>query len=453
MVSLLQQAQIAAQQHNWSALGQILEQWMSRGTVRPSAVNNRDTPDRDIPSFPVASPPEPSPIALDLALQVLRFGDFQARWDVAKLLPGFGEGAIAPLITLLRDDTADLEARWYTARILGNFAHPQAIQALITAVQADDDEDLSQMAAAALANLGPAAISALLPLLALPTLRPLVVPALAQIRNSATIAPLLSVVDDPDASIRAIALEALGSFHDPRVPAVLVQALTDPAATVRRVAIAGLGFRPDLSNTEDWVQRLGDRLGDQDQTVGQQAAIALGRWGTPTAAALLFQALQSPYAPLDLQLDLVRALARTGQATALDYFQTCLCPTAQDADPSPARHPDLYQEIVRLLGDWSTPALKPRAADLLLQTLHSPSGSSLTQQQALALALGQLGQPQALDPLIQLLVTDDLRLRLHVIAALKRLDAPRAYAHLTELAAAAPQTNLQRGVAIALQEW
>ncbi len=245
---------------------------------------------------------------------------------------------------------------------------------------------------------------------------------------------------------------------------VLRHALTDPVAAVRRIAIAGLGFRPDLGDTEDWVQHLGDRLWDVDQTVCQQAAIALGRWSTPTATTLLLRALQSPHTSLDLQLDLVRALAWTGQATALDYFQTCLCPSTPQGNHSQvASHPDRDREIVRLLGDWPTPTLKPRAADILLQTLQSPSSSTPAQQQALALALGQLGQLQALDPLIQMLATDDLRLRLHVIAALKRLDGPQAHARLTALATAIaaatiadatdPKTPLERGVAIALQEW
>ncbi|HEY9906640.1 MAG TPA: HEAT repeat domain-containing protein, partial [Thermosynechococcaceae cyanobacterium] len=72
-------------------------------------------------------------------------------------------------------------------------------------------------------------------------------------------------------------------------------------------------------------------------------------------------------------------------------------------------------------------------------------------QQALALALGHLGQPAAIYPLIQLLAAPDPRTRLHAIAALKIL--PSAYEQLQSLSRSTQPKALQEGVAIALAEW
>ncbi len=396
---------------------------------------------------------------LYLALQVLTFGDFQARWDIAKVIPRLGDAAIAPLIELLHNDTLETQARWYAARILGGFAHPQSIQALIAAVQAYDD-DLSRMAATALANLGTDAIAALIPLLDSPTTRSMAVASLCQISHSATIVPLLSVIQDPDPHIRTTALEALSSFHDVRVPPALVQALTDAAASVRRAAILGLGFRTDLMQTLDLVQLVGPCLRDSDLSVCQQAAIALGRLGTPAAANLLFDVLRSPETTPSLQLDIVRALAWTGQACALSAFHAMLCPgSAATVDPAhpprllPLLTAELCLELIRVVGQWSTPTLKLRATEILIDALHHSPNLTPEQQPAIALALGELGQPQAIEPLIQGLTTPDQRLRLHIIAALKRLNAPLAYARLTELATSETTPPLKNGSAIALQEW
>ncbi|MGQ9870865.1 HEAT repeat domain-containing protein [Leptodesmis sp.] len=117
---------------------------------------------------------------------------------------------------------------------------------------------------------------------------------------------------------------------------------------------------------------------------------------------------------------------------------------------------EIYQEIVEILGHWADPSLKGVATQGLLESLSSLNLIQHHPQlrQAIALMLGHLRQPQALEPLIQLLADQDDRVRLHAIVALKILDAPTAYERLTGL-----QTNqslsqeLRRGVALVLQEW
>lgn len=432
MANWLSQAEELAHQGDWSNLAQCLQQLMGTDSGMELTHSDRDQ-------------------VLLLAMLVLQSGDFQAGWEVAKVFPSFGQLAVPPLVELLREEDAELEARWFAARILGELGEPTAIYALVDFLQTSDDDDLSAIAAEALVNLGTSAIAALTSLLPQPETRLSVVQALAQIRHSDIIAPLLTVVDDAQPTIRALAIDALSSFHEPQIPPVLVAALRDPVATVRRAAIAGLAVRSDLATELDLENLLADRLWDLNLGICQQAATALGRLGTDAAVSALFQALNGANAPLSLQLEIVRALTWVGTDAALAKLQVVL--TTPPSSELPER---LYQEIVTGLGRWSTDNHQPLVAQILIDFLNSnhPVLESIQMQSAIALALGQLRQLIALEPLTQLLATEDAGVRLHVIAALKQLDAPNIQQHLA--AAYASQTisdKLRQGLAIALQEW
>lgn len=434
MANLLSQAEEFARRGDWSNLAQCLEPLMATEPVREMELAPSDQ-DKVLP----------------LAMLVLQAGDFQDCWEVAKLFPHFGRAAVPPLVQLLREEDAELESRWFAARILGELGEPTAIHALVDLLQTSDDDDLSKIAAEALANLGTSAITALASLLPQPETRLSVVQALAQIQHSDIIVPLLTVVDDAQPTIRTLAIEALSSFHDPRIPPILVAALRDPAATVRRSAIAGLAVRSDLAVELDLAQLLADRLWDVNLGVCQQAATALGRLGTEAAVNVLFRALTAVNSPLILQLEIIRALAWAATDAALDKLQALF--TAAPPSESPER---LYQEIVTVLGRWSTVAHQPLVAQILVDFLHSthPLLESTSLKAMIALALGQLRQPTALEPLIHLLATEDAGLRLHVIAALKQLPPQPTQQRLTELYASQTTSEaLRQGLAIALQEW
>ena len=386
---------------------------------------------------------------LDLALQVLREGDFHEQWEVTKVFQCFGTAAIAPLITLLQDEDAELEAQWFAARILGNSNHPMAIRALVEQLKTSDDDDLSKMLAEALANLGISAIEALTNLLASEETRLLALQALVQIRHSETVTPLLSVVNDPDPSIRATAIQALSSFRDPRTPDVLVQALGDPSATVRKAAIAGLSVRTDLIDSFGLVNRLADHLWDLDISVCHQAGLALGRLGHDAAIPALEQVLKSANTPLLLQQDAIRALSWLGSKTALETLKHWLL--ADSGHPSTVA----YLEGVTALGRWNRPDLQPLAAEVLVNVLNAqPFVDHATLRQAIATALGELKQPSSLEPLIYLLEDEDTGVRLHAIAALRAIDPQTAYTRLEAMQASTELSEkLRAGIAMALSEW
>jgi HEAT repeat protein len=431
MSNLLEQAQTAIQQENWSQLSQLLQQRLLEADEPLNAADSEQV--------------------MSLALLVLEAGDFQERWDIAKIFPAFGDKAIQPLIDLLQDDEVELESRWFAARILSEFDSPATLQSLIEILKSAEDEDLSTMAAEALANLGPSAIDALVNSLANADTRLLAVQSLAKIRHSDTIPALLTVVDDPQALIRATAIDALGSFHDSRVPPVLLQGLTDSAAIVRKAAIASLGVRSDLALELDLVKRFYDRLWDLNLEVCQQAAIALGRIGTDEAVEGLFQVLKSPHTPLVLRLEAVRALGWAETDAALKCLQQAFLELPQLETSSL-----IYTEIAATLGRWAEPERMSHVAEILIGWLNSthPAITHSSVKQAIALSLGHLKQSQAIEPLTQLLADEDTGVRLHAIAALKALNSEASLQHLKTLAT---QENLsqamKQGVTIALQEW
>ncbi len=419
-IQLLQQAQTAQAAGDWTGVIQCLQQLAS-------AEIDQETSQ-----------------VLDLALEALTEGDFSQRWDVAKVFPRLGARAgidihniIAPLIEIVKADE-DEELRWYAARILGEFNQPSAIAALVNLLKSSDNDELTSMAASALGQIGNPAVAALSELLADETTRLIAVKSLAHIRRSEIIAPLLTVVKDPDANIRATSIEALSSFHNCEIPPVLLDALDDVAAPVRKEAVTGLGFRSDLRAELDLVNKLIPRLYDFNLDVCCTAVTTLGRLGSDRAAEAIDALLHSP-TPIILQLECIRALGRLETPLCLQY----LCSSLNE--PSA---PVLQQEIIKVLGQVET--LKAIAGDILLEAL--PLSSSLTS--AIALSLGRLGETKAVEPLIKLLANPDTGVRLHAIASLQQLAPVQTYQHLQQLNNDSSITpELKQGIEFALSEW
>ncbi|MEH1944338.1 MAG: HEAT repeat domain-containing protein [Nostoc sp.] len=426
---LLVQAQTAYEAADWSSLIKYLQQLiLETDSEHPEVVKNRE-------------------YLLTLTLLMLEMGDFQQRWEITKMLTRLGNIAIPPLIEILKDEDAEEELRWYAARTLGEFQHPEAIAPLVELLKIDEDEELKAIAVTALGQMGTVAIAALSELLLDEDSRLLAVRSLCCIRQPATITPLLRVVQDPQAAIRTAAIEALSSFHDERVPPILLNALDDIAATVRRAAVLGLGFRPDLRQALDFVTRLQPKLYDFNIDVCCAAAVSLSRMGCDDAAKYLFDLLISPQTPIKLQLETIRALSWVETLHSLEYLQTAFNQITSET---------LWQEIVTVLGRVQKPELTTPTAEILLQILRlqHPATEIASVNCAIALSLGQLGEMQAIEPLISLLADPNPSVRLHAIAALKNLDGEATHQKLQQLANNTALTpDLQQGIAIALAEW
>ncbi len=347
-----------------------------------------------------------------LALAVLFHGDFQEKWEVAKIFPLLGTKIVKPLTIVLEDEEIEVEIRWFICRILGNFTEKEVIIALIKLFQQTETE-LIDIASQTLIEIGAAAIDSLVELLPQAEYRLLAVKSLACIRRPEIITPLIGMVNDPQVAIRTIVIEALGSFHDDRIPPILIAALQDTASPVRKEAAIALGFRRDLCTKLDIVTHLKPLLYDLNLEVCRQAAIALSRMKTESAVMALFKTLQSTNTPVDLKLDLVRALGWSELELAIKYLGQTLAIAS----------PSVSQEIITVLGRISSFQLKTQATQILIDFWHSETGQASPPQieQTLALSLGELGNLEA-KPYLEALAKNENRIvRLHAIAALKKL--------------------------------
>lgn len=393
---LLLQAIAARDTADWSSLNQCLQQLLKENSNHPETVEYQED-------------------LLELALLIFEHGDFHSRWEVAKVFNRLGSIAIPKLVEILSDDTLEDELRWYAVRILGELKNESAIPALIELIQADDSEELKSMASVALGQLGGKAILSLSSLLASEDTRLLATQALCYIRNKETILPLLSVVSDSQVDVRAAAIEALSSFHDSRVTSVFLRSLNDESAQVRRTVVTGLGYRRDLHSSElDLIALLQPKLYDSDLKVVSAAIVSLSRMGDDTAANHLYQFLVSQQAPLQLQIETIRALTWVGKISGLEYLKQAL---------NTIKSQTLCEQIVAVLGRVQQSDLIHKAADILLEMLNQkhPACSFDNVKSAIALSLGQLGRVDAVEPLTILLHDNNTQVRLHALAALKNL--------------------------------
>jgi HEAT repeat protein len=228
-----------------------------------------------------------------------------------------------------------------------------------------------------------------------------------------TIDSLMQVIHDANPEIRTITLESLSNFSESNLIPIFLMALQDKVAKVRREAVIALGLRANQETEYDLVKHLKPLLSDPYPEVCQQAAIALGRMGTNEAAEALFHVLKSPATPPWLKLEMVRALSRIETVQALDYLQEGLRWASTE----------VCQEIIKVLGTRLTPSLRAKATKILIDFCHSgQSAVNLTPiKQVLATSLGELGEPEAVVTLQKLATDAEATVRLHALAALKKI--------------------------------
>jgi HEAT repeat protein len=378
---------------------------------------------------------------LDLALQVLLSGDFEQQWEVAKIVPKLGDIAIAPLLELLNNSDIEIEERWFVARILGEFDRADVIAALLTAIRQGEDPELSEIATGALAKIGTSAIIALAELLTTAD-GAIAVRALAQIRHSHTIEPLMSAIAHAAPQVRSLTVEALGSFHDPRIPPLLLTKLTDPAARVRQAAVVALSRRGDLSAELDLVRQLQPLLFDLNLGVCEATALGLARLPDPAAVEVLAEVLMADRTPPSLRSQVILALGWIGTRAALDRSFAALTTAA----------PATIGEIVTSIGN--TELERTYASQLLVAYLRANVADlSAHLKQEIATALGNLGDIQSVPELIQLLEDPTERVKLYTVAAIAKLSPviPTEILQLADRSDLSPE--LQLGVRMCLSHW
>ncbi len=352
--------------------------------------------------------------AVAIAIQILRVGDFQTRWDIAKIFPKIGKPVVVPLLEILSNEKAELEIRWFVLRILGEFNEPQIVISLVKLLEETEEEELAIASAQTLAKIGQPAIEALIELLKEEKTRLLAVKSLAQIRRLEVIEPLLCVVNDPIWEVRVTAIEALGSFHHNNLIPVFIAALKDTSFSVRKEAIIALKMRAYLKEEFDLVNYLQPLLYDINSEVCQQAVLAMGCMKDEAAIKALFDILNFKNTSLSLKQEAVRALNWNSSFLALDYLKDCLY--SDDIK--------LSQEIIAVLGRQESAELKSYSTQILIDLLKSDREIVHKSQikQAIATSLGELGDSTALSYLDKLASDDDVKVKLYAKAAIKSVN-------------------------------
>jgi HEAT repeat protein len=351
---------------------------------------------------------------LDLALQVLLQGDFEEQWAIAKIVPKLGEIAVKPLLEIVDDPDIDLEDRWFVARILGDFKQPGVAIALVSVLQREEDPDLSAMITGALAQIGTPAIAALTSLLDTPN-RHQAIAALAQVRHSQTIEPLLSAIDDDDPQIRVIIIEALGSFHDPIVLPILLEKLSDVVADVRKATVTALSIRGESAVELGLIVHLRPLLYDINLDVCTATALGLARIPDPQVVEILTEVTRTSHTPDLLRSAIILGLGWIGSQSAIASLIQMLT----------AATPDLAREIIVSIGKTETE--REYASQQLVSYLHQGTslGSDLQHsaiiKQEIASTLGNLGNIGVVPDLMQLLGDSDDRVRFQTIATIAKL--------------------------------
>ena len=322
-------------------------------------------------------------------------GSPSVRSEVIETLVRHGEQVTAPLCRQL--EAEELETRRAAIAALGRIGDPASVPPLIALLQ---DPELSAEAAGALARIGdPRAYDPLLALLAhdraairqaavaalnslghprmAKDIRRLLAHANPQIRESAVriagyfgysecAALLIHCVHDATEDVRRAAIESIPNFEDESLVPLLTTALRDDSAKIRTAAAQSLGHVEEVAAVPDLIQA----LTDSDAWVRYYAVRALGRIRSPESIDALACALREDKAP-QVRIAAADALGSMGGRRVV----TILAPFVDSEDPDLAR--------------------------------------------AALLALGVVGYPDALGPILNALRSED---------SLRRLDAVRAIA-------------------------
>ncbi|MCM1983483.1 HEAT repeat domain-containing protein [Lyngbya confervoides] len=392
-------------------------------------------------------------------IESLSHGDFNARWTAMKELKRSVDEVLPQLIDLLRQCPEDFELQIFIAQILGESQHPDAILALVTLLHESSNEEVQDVVALSLSQLGVAAIEILMQGRSQPALHLPIVRGLAQLSHPDTIPALREFCHQPQPQVRAVALEALGRFHSPEVTDLLIQAISDLDPQVRSVAVQALGLRMESEISLPLLDALIPCLYDLNVAVVIQAIQALGRFHQFRAIASLWDRYRVEPHPTRLTLPLIQALGWSKTESGIAHLLEILAAARgedppqlqQEARPYPVEQVEVLVQTLSQMNDT------PQAAAVvqgLVRALHSSQApwDQIQVKKSLVMAIAQFQQPMAIAPLIHCLAIADDGLRFHIVAALKHIDPPRSQRALQELAESR-NPELRTGIAMALREW
>ncbi len=305
------------------------------------------------------------------------------RWDDAVAL---GADAVEPLLVAVADP--DAAVRRAVVQALGRIGDGRAIEPLLRAV-GDQDAAVRRAVLGALDGLRSACRT--------DVQRARVAVLLQQWNELASLGvaaldPVLSVLHDPDAGVRAEATRALAAIADGRAVDALVAALRDEHWEVREAAGWGLREVGDARAVEPLIEALRDEDGD----VVEAAIAALRQIGEARAIEPLLALLLAKGEAAEAALAAVQTLARQSL-------------------PAP-----LQARVAVALGRWND--LVPLGDAAVAAVVPVLGSEDVAVREAAAKTLARLGGARAVTGLVTLLEDSDAGVRRIALAALAKFE-------------------------------
>lgn len=373
------------------------------------------------------------PPAIEPLIEAFKDGEEDVCQQITKALVKIGSPAIDPLIGALKDE--DYDVRVGAAETLNALGWSPGPNEEISAWYWSAREDWKQCIA-----IGAPAVD---PLIVVLKERNIwlcsdAVCALSEIGLPAVV-PLIEALQNEDRHVRGYAAEALGRIGDPRAIQPLIGVIKERDWETRKQiaeALDALGWKPDFddensawywSALENWeicaaigapaVEPLVDVLQNQcDEVCNIYAAQALAKIGLPAVEPLIM-VLKGQH--VLAKESIVIALGEIGDPRAVGPLVDVLL------DKSEWVNEDAAKALVKI----GLPAVEPLIM-ALKGTRSRGRGKTIDIQNLVVKALGEIGDPRAVEPLIKALDSDQL---MSCIGALGKIGDPRAVEPLIDV--------------------
>ncbi|HEY9852158.1 MAG TPA: HEAT repeat domain-containing protein [Leptolyngbyaceae cyanobacterium] len=348
-------------------------------------------------------------------------GQQTVRSSVVESLVRHGRQVTELLIEQLNSD--DIEIRRAAAIALGRIGDPRSVSALTRLLTADPE--LMVIVAGALAQIGDRrAFDTLLDLIGHPdaAVRLAVVAALNSLGHPDMLIRTIDLLQDQNPHIRESAVKIAGYFAFNECVTLLLDRCRDPDENVRRAAIELI---PYLENAPV-LPTLIAALEKETPKVRAAAARALGQMESVLAYPYLLSALKDEDAWVRYYA--TRAIGWNGYPEAIEVLAK-----AAVSDPAHQVQIATVEALGRIGG--------PRAVTILAPIVENINASSDLVRVTLT-ALGEIGHPNSLPPLLSATRSLDPYRRIHAARALGKRGGTGVESALQELANKDPEVGV-----------
>ncbi|NQU24149.1 MAG: HEAT repeat domain-containing protein [Candidatus Nealsonbacteria bacterium] len=330
-------------------------------------------------------------------LTALADPDVRVRRHVADVLTRIEDRRAVTALLVALDDK-DTEVRQGVAIALGRPGLTDAVEPLMKVLRSDESPFVQAIAASELGDIGsPKAVPLLVEILASPRrgvwTRECAARALGNFREEPVFEPLVAALKDDQADVREAAAEGLGRLRDPRAADVLIAALKDKDPDVRESAAGAMG----AVRNEKTLPALIAAMQNHDAAESRAAASALSQYG-PDAVEPLIAVLNSKNTVLAQKA--ASSLGAIGDERAVAPLTAALKNPRQQVRNAAAKAlyrlnaPSPYHPTG---GDAARSYPVPQEVRAQIELLASDDAKT---RAAAALALGRLGGPDSLKPLL-----------------------------------------------------